>query len=282
MEMNAVREVSLAVTATHRFIYWAPEAAEEAAKLGVTDRGPGGLAGPAYFAFRSAAMGAVPWQVVLATFYNFSPRSVQPMTGVWDAAPPDQWQAARFEVADRALQRVGVSLTTDEITEVRSLIDPVVAGADYAGKTLAAANASVALPANPLVALWQQITVVREWRGDTHIVVLVNNRLGPCDCNVIQSATGRFPTVLARGTRQWNDEEWAAATARLVARRWLNVDGTVTDAGTAAREQIEVETDEHCAALWAPIGDAGARRLASLITPINDAFTAAGTYGQLR
>ncbi|WP_405807564.1 helix-turn-helix domain-containing protein [Streptomyces sp. NBC_01187] len=63
---------------------------------------------------------------------------------------------------------------------------------------------------------------------------------------------------------------------------WLNADGTVTDAGTAAREQIEVETDEHCAALWAPIGDAGARRLASLITPINDAFTAAGTFRQLR
>ncbi len=56
----------------------------------------------------------------------------------------------------------------------------------------------------------------------------------------------------------------------------------MTDAGTAAREQIEVETDEHCAALWAPIGDAGARRLASLITPINDAFTAAGTFRQLR
>jgi helix-turn-helix protein len=68
------------INATHRFVYFAPEAVEEAAKLGVTDRGP------AYFAFRSAAMGAVPWQVALAAFYNFSPRSVRPMTGVWDAA----------------------------------------------------------------------------------------------------------------------------------------------------------------------------------------------------
>jgi hypothetical protein len=276
MDMNAIREVSLAVNVTHRFIYFVPEAAEEAAKLGVTHRGP------AYFAFRSAAMGAVPWQVALATFYNFSPRSVRPMTGVWDAASPEEWQAARFVVADRALRRVGVSLTADQIAEARSLIDPVVAGADYAGKTLAAANASIALPSDPLVALWQQITVLREWRGDAHLVVLADNGLGPCDCNVMQTATGRLPTVLTRKTRQWNDEEWAAATARLVACGWLNADGTVTDAGTAAREQIEVETDEHCAALWAPIGDAGARRLASLITPIDDAFTAAGTYGQLR
>lgn len=276
IDMNAVREVSQAISAAHMFIYFVPEAAEEAAKFGVTDRGP------AYFAFRSAAMGAVPREVALATFYNFSPRSVEAMTGVWDAASPEQWQAARFATAERALQRVGVKLTDEQIAEARSLIDPVVAGADHAGKALAAGNASVALPADPLTALWQQVTVVREWRGDAHLVVLAANHLGPCVCNVIQSATGRVPTALARATRQWNDEEWAAATARLVARGWLNADGTVTDAGTAAREQIEVETDEHCAALWAPIGATGARRLASLLAPINEAFTAAGTYDQLR
>jgi len=279
MDLNAVREVNVAINAAHRFVYFVPESVEEAVKLGMTGRRP---AGPAYFAFRSAAMGAVPWQVVLATFYNFSPRSVRPMTGVWDVASPEQWQAARFVVADRASRRVGVSLTTTQIAEARSLIDPVVAGADYAGKPLAAANASVALPADPLVALWQQITVLREWRGDAHLVVLADNRLGPCDCNVIQTATGRFPVALARATRQWNDEEWAAATARLVARGWLDADGTATETGTAERERIEVETDAHCAALWTPIGDAGARRLAALIRPIDDAFTAAGTYERLR
>ncbi|WP_449657838.1 SCO6745 family protein [Streptomyces lancefieldiae] len=274
--MNAVREVSLAVNAAHLFVYLVPEAAEEAAALGVTERGP------AYFAFRSAAMGAVPWQVTLATFYNFSPRSVRAMTGVWDAASPQQWQAARFLVAGRALRRVGVDLTAERIAEARSLIDPVVAGADYAGKPLAAANASVALPSDPLVALWQQITVLREWRGDAHLVVLADHHLGPCDCMVMQTATGRLPTGIVRTTRQWTDQEWAAATARLVARGWLDADGTVTDAGTTARERIEAETDEHCARLWEPIGDAGARRLASLLAPIDDAFTAAGTYGQLR
>jgi hypothetical protein len=31
MDMNAVREVTLAINATHRFIYLIPEAAEEAA-----------------------------------------------------------------------------------------------------------------------------------------------------------------------------------------------------------------------------------------------------------
>jgi hypothetical protein len=173
-------------------------------------------------------------------------------------------------------------MTADQISEARSLIDPVVARADYAGKPMAAANASVVLPADPLLALWQQITVLREWRGDAHIVVLSGHRLGPCECTVIQGATHRIPTELLRATRLWTDSEWAAASDRLVERGWLNADGTITAAGTAAREQIEIETDEYCADLWAPISTAGIRRLATLIAPISEAFTAAGTFGQLR
>ncbi|MBC2866920.1 hypothetical protein H1R13_18690 [Streptomyces mexicanus] len=276
MDLNAVRDVSDAVSAAHLFIYLVPETAEEAAELGVTDRGP------AYLAFRSAAMGAVPWQVTLAAFYNFSPRAVRAMAGVWDAAPPERWQAARFLAAGRAMRRVNVQLSDDHLAEARSLIDAVVAAADCAGKVLAAANASVPLPSDPLVALWQQITVAREWRGDAHLVVLADNGLGPCDCLVLHTATGRLPAALARATRQWDDEEWSAATGRLAARGWLDSHGVVTDAGRAARERIEVETDEHCAALWAPIGNAGARRFASLIAPITDAFTAAGTFQAVR
>lgn len=276
MDLNAVRDVSHAISAAHLFIYLVPETAEEAAELGVTDRGL------TYLAFRSAAMGTVPWQVTLAAFYNFSPRAVRAMAGVWDAAPPERWQAARFLAAGRAIRRVDAHLVGDHLVEARSLIDPVVAGADYAGKVLAAANASVALPLDPLVALWQQITVAREWRGDAHLVVLADNGLGPCDCLVLHTATGRLPTALARATRQWDDEEWSAATARLVARGWLDSHGVLTDAGSAARERIEVETDRHCAALWAPIGNAGARRFASLIAPITNAFTAAGTFQAVR
>ncbi len=203
------------------------------------------------------------------------------MDGVWDAASPEQWQAARFAAAERAMRRVGVALTADQIAEARSLLDPVVECADYAGKPLAAANVSVALPTDPLLALWQQITVVREWRGDAHFMVLASNGIGPCECNVMHTATGRLPEGIIRVTREWNDEEWVAAIALLAARGWLNADGTVTEGGIAARDQIEVETDEQCVALWAPIGN-GVHRLASLIAPINDAFTAAGIYGQLR
>lgn len=121
--------------------------------------------------------------------------------------------------------------------------------------------------------------MLRGWRGDAHLVVLADNRLGPCDCNVLHAATGRRPPPIVRATRQWDDGGWSAATERLVTRGWLETDGTATDAGTAARERIEVETDEHCAGLWEPIGATGARP-AELLRPIDEAFTAVGTYAQ--
>jgi len=275
MTGSAVHDVHMAINLVHRLVYFVPEAAQEYSAFGVS--GAGG-----YFASRSAPMGAVTDDVVVATFYNFSPLAVRSaMPGMWDAASPAQWQQARFRVVQRALARAGASLPSDHIEEARSLIDPVVSALDIGGKPLAAGNAAVALPDDPLVALFQQITVVREWRGDAHISVLVANQVAPCDCLVWQVCTGRFPLRIAQVTRRWSDEEWAGAQDRLRAQGWMDADGTVTPAGVEERERLEAETDRLCEPIWKPIGENGATRLAELITPIHDAMQAAGTYGAL-
>ncbi|MFJ8808182.1 hypothetical protein [Streptomyces sp. NPDC102490] len=111
---------------------------------------------------------------------------------------------------------------------------------------MVAVNASIPLPSDPLVALWQQLTVLREWRDDAHFTVLAANDIGPCECTVLQSATGHFPEAIARATRLWNDEEAAAATTRLVARGWLNSDGTATDAGWGRRLRVCTPSPSWC------------------------------------
>jgi hypothetical protein len=275
MDRSIVHDVHMTINLVHRFVYFVPEAAEEYASLGVTGRG-------GYFASRSAPMGAVTDQVVIATFYNFSPRAViAAMPGVWDAASPDEWQAARFRAAARALARVQVDLSSEQIAEARSLIDPVVAGLQTAGRPIAAGNAVVALPDDPLLALWQQVAVLREWRGDVHIALLVTNELGPCECLYFQVGTGRFPLAVAQATRQWTQAEWTAAGGKLAERGWVAADGSITAAGIDERERLEDETDRLCESIWHPVGDAGAARLAELITPIHTAMDAAGTYAAL-
>ena len=273
MDQRVVRDVHMAINLVHRFVYFVPEASEEYAVLGIT--GAGG-----YFASRAAPMGPVPDEVVIATFYNFSPLAVtSAMPGVWEAASPESWEEARLRAVGRAMQRVGAELSPEQISEARAMIDPVVAGLDLAGKPLAAANASVALPDDPMIALWQQLTVVREWRGDVHIALLVTNEIDPCECLVMSTGTGRFPLKLAQVTRRWDETEWAAAVERLAGRGWVADDGTVTPAGVEARDRIEDDTDRLCSSIWQSVGDSGAARFAELIAPINAAMTEAGTYG---
>lgn len=275
MDLATVHDVHMAINLVHRFVYFTPEGNEEYGRLGLEGRG-------CYFGSRAAPLGPVPAAVVLATFYNFSPVAVNSaMPGVWDTASPEALQAARFRAVARAIDRVGGRLSDADIAAARAVIDPVVAGLDHAGKPLAAANAALALPDDPMVALWQQVTVIREWRGDAHIAVLQANRVGPCDCMVLQVGTGRFPLGVTQATRQWSEAEWAGAIARLGSRGWVDAAGAVTDLGRAERERIERETDELCAPMWEAVSEADVRRLTALITPIHKAMEAAGTYAAL-
>ena len=277
MDHTVVRNVHTAISMAHRLVYFVPEASEEYAAIGV-EPGRG-----AYFASRTAPMGVVSDKVILATFYNFSETAVRTaeIEKAWAAASPEALQAARFRAVRRALDRVGFSMTTEQIVEARALIDPVVKGLSLAGKPLAAANASVALPNDPLLALWQQATVIREWRGDVHIALLIANEIGPCACMVLQVGTGRFPLGVTQATRQWNEQQWAEAIVELGVRGWVDGNGAMTPAGTAAREQLEDDTDRLCARIWKPIGEVGAKRLTELLDPIHAAMSAAGTYGAL-
>jgi hypothetical protein len=165
MDLAVVHDVHMTINLVHRLVYFVPEAEVEYAALGVGARS-------GYFASRSAPMGPVPPEVIIATFYNFSPAAVTTaMAGVREAATPESFQAARFRVVQRSLERVAPALSRDDISEARSLVDPVVAGLELGGRPLAAANAAVTLPDDPLVALWQQIAAIgslraRGWAGD--------------------------------------------------------------------------------------------------------------------
>jgi hypothetical protein len=277
MDRSIVRSVHAAIAMAHRPVYFVPEANVEYAALGV-EPGRG-----TYFASRTAAMGVVPDEVILATFYNFSEHAVRTaeIGKVWAGASAQALQTARFNAVRRSFDRVGCTPSATEIAEARALIDPVVAGLNLAGKPLAAANAAVPLPDDALLALWQQLTIVREWRGDVHIALLVTNAIGPCECMVLQVGTGRFPLGITQATRMWNEQEWADAITELSARGWVDANGAMTEAGNAAREHLEDETDRLCAPIWKPIGEAGAKRLTELLDPIHVAMNAAGTYGPL-
>ncbi len=267
----------------HGFVYFAAEAAEEYAALGIEGR-------TGYFASRAAPLGPVPAEVIIATFYNFHPGLVRHvMEGAWDTASPAEMQAARFRGVGRVLERVRPEEVTDaDLTEAVEAVEPAIDSLSMGGRPLGAANAAVALPDEPLLRLWQLATVLREWRGDAHIAVLVAEGLDPCECLVVHGSWDGIPatSVLAgagfadvlRATRRWPGEEWAAAEARLVDRGLMATEGGLTDAGNQLRSHIEARTDLLAAAPFEAMGEPGCEALEGVLRPFTRALRKSGVF----
>lgn len=257
-------------------IYFVPEADQHYTTLGLEP----GMMG--YFASRAAAMGAVPAEVVVATFFNFEPQRIR-------ALVPDAWRRvsaadlwdARLRAVDSALQRVlGERLQRSDIAEAATVLRRACAECRPEGRALYAGHAAQAWDAQPHLALWQAVTLLREYRGDGHIAALTAADVTGCEALVLHAATGQVPARVLQSTRGWSNDEWSAATDRLRARGWIDTHGELTSAGAQHRADVEARTDELAAAPWAMLTDVETDFVAALGRELSSAIVAAGTFGR--
>lgn len=261
----------------HGLIYFTPRAGEAYGSLGIQGRA-------GYFASRAAALGPVPAEVVMATFFNFHPALVRAaIPAAWDAASPADLLDARRHAVDLALRdSLGDDVVaSDDMRTAAALAREASTACTPDGRPLYAAHAALAWPDEPHLVLWHAITLLREFRGDGHVALLVTEGLDGCEALVTHGAAsdgGVGPDVL-RLSRGWSTEEWAAAVERLRARGWLDADGGLTAEGTEARDRIETRTDELAMAPWQRLGEDSCALLRSLVRPWSKAIVASGTFG---
>jgi len=243
-------------------IYFVPEASEEYAAIGLRGNRMG------YFASRSAPMGAVDAEVVIATFFNFHPGLVhRAMDGAWDLAAPDVVLAARLRAVDRALHRGLDDLChAPETIELAALLRRAAetAAEHPEGRPLFAGHARLDWPDEPHLAVWHAQTLLREFRGDAHVGALMLEGLSGVEALVIHAATGEVPADVLRMSRDWPHDEWDAAVEELRSRGLIGEDLTLTDAGRAHRDWVESRTDERSLPAYEPLGDDGCARLREL------------------
>ena len=82
------------------------------------------------------------------------------------------------------------------------------------GRPLYAANRSVAAGDDPVEALWQACTLVREHRGDGHVMALVDAGLDGLEAHVLFAADRDVDAEVLRDNRGWSAGEWTDAVGR--------------------------------------------------------------------
>lgn len=261
----------------HGIVYFAAEAEERYTAAGLE---PGRMG---YFASRAAPLGAVPAEVVIATFFNFSPDLVcSVIPRAWTLAAPEQVLEARLAAAGAALARVlGPSeIGSDEMAEAAELARAAADSCTMPGRPLYAGHASLPWPEPPHLVLWHAVSMLREFRGDGHIAAMVAEGVtSGCEALVIHAGTGEVPARMLQASRAWSDDAWATAVSALVDRGWLTPDGALTDGGRAHRQRVEDMTDATSMAPWQAIGSDGCDRLRRLVRPWSKAIVESGTFG---
>jgi hypothetical protein len=261
-------------------IFLAPEAASAYAAAGL----PAGPMG--YFAGRAAPMGAVTAEVVIATFYNFQPELIRTcVPAAWSVAAPATILEYRLPAVTAALRRAlgDAVLAGPEVAEAAGLARTAALECRPEGRALFAGHLSLPWPDEPHLELWHALTLLREHRGDGHLMALQEAGYSGCEALVMHTAIGVLPAALAR-TRAWSAAQWAQAAASLRERGLIDADEVATEAGRAHREAVEHQTDLLSLAPLEVLGETGSLRLRELIRPLSvtiaDAGLPAGTRSQ--
>jgi hypothetical protein len=261
----------------HGMIYFAPESGRSYARLGLES-----TAG--YFASRAAAMGAVGAETVIATFYNFNPDLVRTaIPSAWAASSPAAILEARLEAADAALRRMlGDAVTSEEMIRAAGLARRAAerAAERAEGRPLFAAHAGLPWPEQPHLVLWHAQTLLREFRGDGHISVLLRSDLDPVEALVLHLASGELPGNFLQASRGWPEDDWEAGVWRLIDRGLVQrsestagepAEVVLTDQGTTLRTEMEDATDRLAVRPYEAIAEDGCEELRALARPFSRA-----------
>lgn len=259
----------------HGMIYFSPHGQECYAEIGLQGRAQ------TYFAPRSAAMGPVPAEVAVATFFNFNPVAVRSaLPAAWHTATPGHVLEARYEAVDRSLRQAWGGDVDGPM--VREAADLARRAAERAcdrpqGRPLFAGHAQLPWPDAPHLVLWHAQTLLREFRGDGHVALLFTEGLDGMEALITHAATGAVSAEALRVSRYWSEEEWAAGIERLRACGWL-LDGpglALSEEGRRRRQSIEDRTDQLAVYAYEAIGPEGCSRLGELGTPLTKAVAQA-------
>jgi len=257
-------------------VYFVPEVHSNYEQLGLPGFGAG------YFCSRAACLGQVPGEVVTATFGVFNPAVVIPAVSEgWSKTDAATILEARLDGQRRALERMfGPELANDTARMARAT-ELMVRAADVAplaGRPLFGGLRALGLPGDPIGDLWRSADVLREHRGDSHVLAWTAMHVSPVEITLLTELWWRQPIGGYIRTRGWSADEIGAGIESLRQRGFIDGDpAAFTPAGEQLRSMIEDMTDAGETEVVAALGD-GAEELIELLAPFTNAVLEAKGY----
>ena len=231
-----------------------------------------------YFAGRAAPLGRdVPAGVVHAIFYNFAPgETARHIPRVWDLITPEAALAARDRGCVAALRRMlGDLADNPSVARAADLAVKAATCARTEGRPLYAALRTLSAPEQPLARLWYAGNLLREHRGDGHVVALVANGIGGTEAHVLLALSEGMP--VEKFGRVWHlpPAQLAAVVDGMRERGLIGTDGWLTADGRAIKARIEALTDDLAAPAYDTLGPGELAQLIADLEPIAAALNAA-------
>lgn len=229
-----------------------------------------------YFAGRAAPMGAVGPEPVTATFFGFAPSMVaRAVPKVWSRITPEQALDARLAAVEHSLAPVLTDGNQDDLRRVTDVLARSAAEVSCDGRALAAAWQGVEPTESLAVRLWWAATVLREHRGDGHVLAATNAGLSGLETTMTHIGSGVVTRETMQPNRGWTDEQWDSTAAGLVARGLLTPTGGLTAEGSSVRDRVEADTDRLARAPYDAVVDELAL-LRPVLRAIGDRLAASG------
>lgn len=254
--------------------FFSQEPAESMAALGFRDYWDG------YFAGRAAPLGRVPAGVVHAAFYSFADGEVaRHVPHVWNTTTPEAAHAARERGCAAALRRIlGDLILTPGLARAADLLARASTTAPTEGRIMYAGLRGLPMPEEPVARLWHAANMLREHRGDGHVVALVSERIGGIEAHVLNAlAMDIYPAESFGRIHHLPQVRLAEVMDGLRDRGLLDAAGHFTEVGRATKARIESLTDALAEAPYERLEQPEIDQLIASLEPLSEKLRAAGS-----
>ncbi|SER07095.1 SCO6745 family protein [Microlunatus flavus] len=199
-----------------------------------------------YVAGRAAPLGLATADVVHALFYNFAPGEVaRHIPKVWRTTTPEAATAARRSGCAKALRRIlGDEVSSPAFGRAALLLAKAATSAPVEGRPMYAALRALPVPVEAEDRLFHAASLLREHRGDGHIVALMLEGVGGLEAHALLALDMNLPAEKFGRLHHLPARHIAAVLDGLRGRGLIGEDGWLSEAGRAVRRRVEALTDD--------------------------------------